>query len=87
MVGGAVSLPCNMTSSVPGDQVRLVLWFRSDKMTPVYSLDSRGNIAYSDENILFINANDNLECYDSDKDDNTLCDDSREFVYICLIVI
>ena len=43
MVGGAVSLPCNMTSSVPGDQVRLVLWFRSDKMTPVYSLDSRGN--------------------------------------------
>ena len=43
MVGSSVSLPCNMTSNTPGDRVRLVLWFREDKMTPVYSLDSRGN--------------------------------------------
>ena len=43
MVGSSVSLPCNMTSSMTGDRVRLVLWFREDKMTPVYSLDSRGN--------------------------------------------
>ena len=42
MVDSSVSLPCNMTSNIPGDSVRLVLWFREDKMTPVYSLDSRG---------------------------------------------
>ena len=42
MMGSSVSLPCNMTSNIPGDSVRLVLWFREDKMTPVYSLDSRG---------------------------------------------
>ena len=43
LVGSSVSLPCNMTSNIPGDKVKLVLWFRGDKMTPVYSLDSRGN--------------------------------------------
>ena len=42
MVGSSVSLPCNMSSKIPGDSVRLVLWFREDKMTPVYTLDSRG---------------------------------------------
>ena len=42
LVGSSVSLPCNMTSNTPGDKVKLVLWFREDKMTPVYSLDSRG---------------------------------------------
>ena len=42
MMDSSVSLPCNMTSNIPGDSVRLVLWFREDKMTPVYSLDSRG---------------------------------------------
>ena len=44
MMDSSVSLPCNMTSNVPGDSVRLVLWFREDKMTPVYSLDSRGRL-------------------------------------------
>ena len=43
LAGSSVSLPCNMTSNIPGDRVKLVLWFREDKMTPVYSLDSRGN--------------------------------------------
>ena len=42
MMDSSVSLPCNMTSNIPGDAVRLVLWFREDKQTPVYSLDSRG---------------------------------------------
>ena len=42
MMESSVSLPCNMTSNIPGDAVRLVLWFREDKQTPVYSLDSRG---------------------------------------------
>ena len=42
MMDSSVSLPCNMTSNTPGDKVKLVLWFREDKMTPVYSLDSRG---------------------------------------------
>ena len=46
LVGSSVSLPCNMTSNTPGDRVKLVLWFREDKMTPVYSLDSRGNKHY-----------------------------------------
>ena len=40
----SASLPCNMTSSAAGDSVRLVLWFRGDMMTPVYSLDSRGEL-------------------------------------------
>ena len=42
MVGSSVSLPCNMSSNIPGDRVRLVLWFREDKMIPIYTLDSRG---------------------------------------------
>ena len=42
MAGSSVSLPCNMTSSIPGDKVRLVLWYRDDLMAPIYSLDSRG---------------------------------------------
>ena len=40
----SASLPCNMTSGAAGDSVRLVLWFRGDMMTPVYSLDSRGEL-------------------------------------------
>ena len=49
MVDSSVSLPCNMTSNIPGDAVRLVLWFRQDKQTPVYSLDSRGEDSHRDQ--------------------------------------
>ena len=49
MTGSSVSLPCNMTSSIPGDKVRLVLWYRDDLMAPIYSLDSRGMWRYLNE--------------------------------------
>ena len=49
MMDSSVSLPCNMTSNIPGDAVRLVLWFRQDKQTPVYSLDSRGEDSHRDQ--------------------------------------
>ena len=42
MAGSSASLPCNLTSSVPGDSVRLVLWFKGTEEKPIYTLDARG---------------------------------------------
>jgi len=41
MAGSSASLPCNLTSSVPGDNVRLVLWFKGMEERPIYTLDAR----------------------------------------------
>lgn len=41
MAGSSASLPCNLTSSVPGDSVRLVLWFKGMEEKPIYTLDAR----------------------------------------------
>ena len=38
----SVELPCNLTSPKPGDQVRLVLWFKNDSAKPIYTYDTRG---------------------------------------------
>ncbi|KAK9874041.1 hypothetical protein WA026_002394 [Henosepilachna vigintioctopunctata] len=42
--GGIAKLPCNLTPSVPGDKMRIVIWFKNDhdgKPVPIYSFDSR----------------------------------------------
>ena len=42
MSGAVASLPCSLSSSVPDDKVRLVLWFKENEEKPIYSLDARG---------------------------------------------
>jgi len=38
----SVELPCNLTSPLENDQVRLVLWFKNDSAKPIYTYDTRG---------------------------------------------
>ena len=40
-LGGRAELPCDLVPSQPGDSVYLVLWYRQDDKTPIYSYDSR----------------------------------------------
>ena len=45
VVGGKVALPCNITPPSQDDAVSLVLWYKEDSTTPIYSLDARkGNL-------------------------------------------
>lgn len=39
--GGRAELPCDITAPADGDSVYLVLWYRKDSGTPIYSYDSR----------------------------------------------
>uniref|UniRef100_A0A2P2I0U7 Kin of IRRE-like protein 1 n=2 Tax=Hirondellea gigas TaxID=1518452 RepID=A0A2P2I0U7_9CRUS len=39
--GEAAVLPCNITSSIQGDNIHLVLWYRDFVPTPIYSYDVR----------------------------------------------
>ncbi|XP_028967767.1 uncharacterized protein LOC100907487 [Galendromus occidentalis] len=39
--GGHVGLPCNIQPNSTEDEVSLVLWYKDDSTTPIYSLDSR----------------------------------------------
>ncbi|XP_046451494.1 nephrin-like isoform X1 [Daphnia pulex] len=41
LVRGVAELPCDVTTPDPEDPVRLVLWYRSDSSTPIYSVDTR----------------------------------------------
>lgn len=41
MAGGKVSLPCDILSPLPGDEVYLVLWYKDEIATPIYSFDAR----------------------------------------------
>lgn len=41
VVGGKVSLPCNITAPTSDDAVSLILWYKEDSTTPIYSLDAR----------------------------------------------
>lgn len=41
LVGGSASLPCNITPPTLDDAVALVLWYRGDSGTPIFSLDAR----------------------------------------------
>ncbi|XP_065168028.1 nephrin isoform X3 [Atheta coriaria] len=56
VAGDPVYLPCDITSSDPHDQVLLVLWYREDLGTPIYSVDGRDRDfgqaeRWSDENV------------------------------------
>ncbi|XP_044744412.1 nephrin-like isoform X1 [Coccinella septempunctata] len=56
VAGDPVYLPCDISTSDPGDQVLLVLWYREDLGTPIYSVDGRDrdfSLAerWSDENV------------------------------------
>ncbi|XP_054709678.1 neural cell adhesion molecule 1-like [Uloborus diversus] len=39
--GGKISLPCDIISPMIGDEVYLVLWYKGDIATPIYSFDAR----------------------------------------------
>ncbi|XP_022645893.1 uncharacterized protein LOC111243887 isoform X2 [Varroa destructor] len=41
VLGGKVGLPCNIQPNSSDDEVSLVLWYKDDSTTPIYSLDSR----------------------------------------------
>ncbi|XP_050100509.1 protein turtle homolog B [Anopheles aquasalis] len=42
LVGETIYLPCNISTHETGDNVVLVLWYREDKGSPIYSADTRG---------------------------------------------
>ena len=41
VVGGKAALPCNITPPTPDDAVSLILWYKEESTTPIYSLDAR----------------------------------------------
>ncbi|XP_011188208.1 neural cell adhesion molecule 2 isoform X2 [Zeugodacus cucurbitae] len=55
LIGETIHLPCNATAK-SGDEAVLILWYREDKGTPIYSVDIRSGITktarrWSDESI------------------------------------
>ncbi|XP_031328337.1 uncharacterized protein LOC116159494 [Photinus pyralis] len=54
--GDPAYLPCDIATSVPNDHVLLVLWYKEDLGTPIYSVDGRERDfglaeRWSDENV------------------------------------
>ncbi|KAK5647693.1 hypothetical protein RI129_002585 [Pyrocoelia pectoralis] len=54
--GDPAYLPCDISTSVPNDEVLLVLWYKEDLGTPIYSVDGRERDfglaeRWSDENV------------------------------------
>ncbi|PRD26859.1 UNVERIFIED_CONTAM: hypothetical protein NCL1_36951 [Trichonephila clavipes] len=41
VAGSTLDLPCNITAPTPDDSVALVLWYKEESTTPLYSLDAR----------------------------------------------
>ncbi|GIY64420.1 ig-like domain-containing protein [Caerostris darwini] len=41
VAGGRLNLPCDITSPISDDEVYLVLWYKDEVATPIYSLDAR----------------------------------------------
>ena len=41
LVGSSVSLPCNITPPTSDDGVSLILWYRDDQSSPIYTVDAR----------------------------------------------
>lgn len=41
IINGEIALPCNITSPSFDDGVSLVLWYRDDIATPIYTVDAR----------------------------------------------
>lgn len=39
--GNSISLPCNITPPSSDDGVSLILWYRDDLSTPIYTVDAR----------------------------------------------
>lgn len=42
LVGKSISLPCNITPPINDDGIALILWYRNDLSTPIYTIDARG---------------------------------------------
>ncbi|KAH9522415.1 hypothetical protein DERF_005989 [Dermatophagoides farinae] len=42
LIGEPISLPCNITPPTSDDDVSLILWYRDDQSTPIYTVDARG---------------------------------------------
>ena len=41
VVRGKVALPCDITPPAVDDSVALILWYKDDGLTPIFTLDSR----------------------------------------------
>ena len=52
--GMLTNLPCNITPSVPGDRVLIVLWYKDGYGKPIYSFDLRDDSPES-EGLLWAN--------------------------------
>merc|ERR1719266_314565 len=52
--GQLVELPCNASTSKPGDEVKLVLWFKNGSNKPIYTYDNRdgSHSHWSDDTVL-----------------------------------
>merc|ERR550532_564854 len=49
VLGMMTNLPCNITPSVPGDQVLIVLWYKDGYGKPIYSFDLRHEASGEEE--------------------------------------
>jgi hypothetical protein len=41
VIRGKVALPCDITPPTPDDTVALILWYKDDALTPIFTMDSR----------------------------------------------
>lgn len=41
LIGNSVALPCNITPPTADDGVSLILWYRGDLNSPIYTVDAR----------------------------------------------
>ena len=41
VVRGKVALPCDITPPAADDTVALILWYKDEALTPIFTLDSR----------------------------------------------